>query len=131
MCVHKGCFYHYSQCLYRRIQSTGLATAYSHDESLRSCCKKLMALPFLPIDEVETSFYALRTTVDPELKKKLRDVFLYFDDYWLNTVPVEMWNVHGCNHRTNNICEGTYNLFSKTIDKISIFRFSQSAESKN
>ena len=117
MCVHKGCFYHYSQCLYRRIQSTGLATAYSHDESLRSCCKKLMALPFLPIDEVETSFYTLRTTADPEVKKKLRDVFLYFDDYWLNTVPVETWNVHGYNYRTNNICEGLYNIFSTTIDK--------------
>ena len=25
-----------------------------------------MALPFLPIDEVETSFYTLRTTADPE-----------------------------------------------------------------
>ena len=35
MCVHKGCFYHYSQCLYRRIQSTGLATAYSHDGSTK------------------------------------------------------------------------------------------------
>ncbi|CAF1687858.1 unnamed protein product, partial [Adineta ricciae] len=52
LCVHKDCFYHYSQCLYRRIQSTGLATAYSQDEALRSCCKKLMALPFLPINEV-------------------------------------------------------------------------------
>ncbi|CAF1310597.1 unnamed protein product, partial [Adineta ricciae] len=69
LCVHKGCFYHYSQCLYRRIQSTGLATAYSQDEALRSCCKKLMALPFLPISEVENAFYSLRTTADQEVKK--------------------------------------------------------------
>ena len=103
--------------MYRRIQSTGLATAYSHDELLRSCCKKLMTLPFLPIDGVETSFYTLRATADPEVKRKLRDVFLYFDNYWLNTVPVEMWNVHWYNYRTNNICEDIYNLSSTTIDK--------------
>ena len=117
MCVHKGCFYHYSQCLYRRIQSSGLATAYSDDESLRGCSKKLMALLLLPTDEVETSFYALRTTTDPEVKRKLRDIFLYFDDYWLNAVPIEMWNVHGCCYRTNNICDGIYKLVFTTIDQ--------------
>ncbi|CAF1525012.1 unnamed protein product [Adineta ricciae] len=116
LCVHKGCFYHYSQCLYRRIQSTGLATAYSQDEALRSCCKKLMALPFLPINEVENAFYSLRTTADQEVKKKLRDLFLYFDDYWLNTVPVEMWNIHGCDHRTNNICEGFHSRLNRRIE---------------
>jgi len=106
MSEHKGCYYHYTQCLYRRIQSTGLATAYSENESVRSCCKKLMALPFLPVHEVETSFFNVRVTADQEAKKKLRDIFIYFDDYWLNTVPIEMWNIHECNHRTNNICEG-------------------------
>ncbi|CAF4145951.1 unnamed protein product, partial [Adineta steineri] len=117
MCVHKGCYYHYSQCLYRRIQSSGLAVDYTHDESLRSCCKKLMALPFLPVDEVETSFYTLRTTADQEVKKKLRDIFLYFDNYWLNTVPVEMWNVYGCNNRTNNICEGYHSRLNRRIER--------------
>ena len=75
MSIHKGCYYHYSQCLYRRIQSTGLTTAYSEDESVRSCCKKLMALPLLPVNEVETSFFTIRTTADQETKKKLRDFF--------------------------------------------------------
>jgi hypothetical protein len=70
MSNHKGCYYHYSQCLYRRIQSTGLATAYSEDESVRGCCKKLMALPLLPVHEVETSFFTICTTADREVKNK-------------------------------------------------------------
>ena len=76
-----------------------------------------MALPFLPVHEVETSFFTLRAPCDREAKKKLRDIFLYFDDYWLNTVPVEMWNVYASNHRTNNICEGMHSLFRMTVDK--------------
>lgn len=77
-----------------------------------------MALPLLPKNEVETSFFNLRATADPEVKKQLRDLFLYFDDYWLNTIPVEMWNVHGCHYKTNNICEGTYTFSSVTLNKI-------------
>ena len=76
-----------------------------------------MALPLLPADEVETSFYNLRATADPEVKKDLREIFLYFDDYWLNTVPIELWNVHGCPYRTNNICEGICILSSITVHK--------------
>ncbi|CAF0911499.1 unnamed protein product, partial [Rotaria sordida] len=106
--AHKGCYFHFNQCMYRRIQLLGLATAYSQDESVRSCCRKLMALPLLPIQEAKTSFYNLRATADPAVKKQLRDLFLYFDDYWINNISIEMWNVHDYQHRTNNICEGIY-----------------------
>ncbi|CAF1280202.1 unnamed protein product [Didymodactylos carnosus] len=51
--AHKGCHFHFVQSLYRRIQTLGLATAYSQDEGIRSCCRKLMALPFLPVHEAE------------------------------------------------------------------------------
>ncbi|CAF2869516.1 unnamed protein product [Rotaria sp. Silwood2] len=115
--AHKGCHFHFNQCLYRRIQSLGLATAYSHDESVRSCCRKLMALPFLPIQEVETSFYNLRATADPTVKKQLRELFLYFDDYWINNIPIEMWNVHDYQHRTNNICEGFHNRLNRRMGR--------------
>ncbi|CAF4389055.1 unnamed protein product, partial [Rotaria sordida] len=75
------CHFHFNQCIYRRIQLLGLATAYSQVELVRSCCRKLMALPLLPTQEVETSFYNLRATAHPTVKKQLRDLFLYFDDY--------------------------------------------------
>ncbi|CAF4181989.1 unnamed protein product, partial [Rotaria sordida] len=115
--AHKGCYFHFNQCMYRRIQLLGLATAYSQDESVRSCCRKLMALPLLPIQEVETSFYNLGATADPAVKKQLRDLFLYFDDYWINNIPIEMWNVHDYQHRTNNICEGIYIPSFTTLDE--------------
>ncbi|CAF1522074.1 unnamed protein product, partial [Adineta ricciae] len=103
--IHSCCFFRYQQSLYRRIQSLGLATAYSNDELVRNYRRKLTVLPLLPVDKVESSFYHLRTTVDSTVKNQLRDLFMYFDNYWINTIPVQMRNVHNCPYRTNNICE--------------------------
>jgi hypothetical protein len=92
----------------------GLATSYAEDEEIRSCCRKLMAMPLLPLAEVETSFYQLRATQNKKVKEELRQLFLYFDEYWMNKIPLEMWNVHGSEYRTNNNCEGEYELYFST-----------------
>ncbi|CAF4419126.1 unnamed protein product, partial [Rotaria magnacalcarata] len=42
--IHSGCFFHFTQAIYRRIQSLGLITSYSQDSDIRICCRKLMAL---------------------------------------------------------------------------------------
>lgn len=86
----------------------GLSTAYGNDEEIRGFCRKLMALALLPLREVETSFYQLRSSASSRIKEELRQLFLYFDDYWMNRVPLKMWNVHGQEHRTNNVCEGMH-----------------------
>ena len=67
-----------------------------------------MALALLPPDEVETAFFNLRSTVNGRIKQELRPLFVYYDEYWMNTVPLTMWNVYGCSIRTNNTCEGIY-----------------------
>ncbi|CAM4836094.1 unnamed protein product [Rotaria magnacalcarata] len=40
--IHSGCFFHFTQAIYRRIQSLGLITSYSQDSDIRICCRKLM-----------------------------------------------------------------------------------------
>ncbi|CAF3034371.1 unnamed protein product, partial [Rotaria sp. Silwood2] len=108
--VHQGCYFHYTQAIYRRIQSLGLSTAYSQDEEIRYCCRKLMAIALLPIEEVENSYYNLRSTSSTKVKEELRQLFMYFDSYWMNDLPLKLWNVHGCQYRTNNNCEGIHRL---------------------
>ncbi|CAF0859609.1 unnamed protein product [Adineta ricciae] len=115
--IHSCCFFRYQHSLYRRIQSLGLAAAYSNDELVRNYCRKLMALALLPVDKVESSFYHLRTTVDSTVKKQLRGLFMYFDNYWINTIPVQMWNVRNCPYRTNNICEGFHSRLNRRIER--------------
>ncbi|CAF1389211.1 unnamed protein product [Adineta ricciae] len=75
--IHQGCYFHYNQCINRRIQSLGLSTTYAEDDEIRSCCRKLMALCLLPLQEVENQFYNLRASSDSRLKQKLCQLFLY------------------------------------------------------
>ncbi|CAF5024853.1 unnamed protein product [Rotaria magnacalcarata] len=103
-----GVFFHFTQAIYRRIQSLGLITSYSQDSDIRICCRKLMALALLPIDQIETSFYNLRTKSSAAVKQELHQLFLYFDHQWIANVPMKMWSVHGYQHRTNNNCEGKH-----------------------
>ena len=73
--LHKRCYFHYNQTIYRRIQSLGLTTTYRQDKESTSCCRKLKALALLPLDEVETSFYNLRATASTEVKEELLVLF--------------------------------------------------------
>jgi len=53
-----GCFFHFSQCIFRQVQSNGLLTQYSDNEfSLFIRC--LAALAFVLLDDVVDSFDAL------------------------------------------------------------------------
>ncbi|CAF1941364.1 unnamed protein product [Rotaria magnacalcarata] len=115
--IHSGCFFHFTQAIYRRIQSLGLITSYSQDSDIRICCRKLMALALLPIDQIETSFYNLRTKSSATVKQELHQLFLYFDHQWIMNVPMKMWSVHGYQHRTNNNCEGFHNRLNERILK--------------
>ncbi|CAM4835599.1 unnamed protein product [Rotaria magnacalcarata] len=102
--LHKGCYFHHIQSIYRRIQNLGLATVYSEDEEIRTCCRKLMALAFLPLDEVESSFYNLRGIVNSRVKELLHQLFLYHDDYWMNKVRLQ--SIHlGFHNRLNRRME--------------------------
>ncbi|CAF3200244.1 unnamed protein product [Rotaria sp. Silwood2] len=58
--VHSGCFFHYTQAIYRRIQTLELTIIYVQNGEIRTCCRKLMALALLPIDQIELPFYNLR-----------------------------------------------------------------------
>ncbi|CAM4809277.1 unnamed protein product [Rotaria magnacalcarata] len=94
-----------------------LITSYSQDSDIRICCRKLMALALLPIDQIETSFYNLRTKSSAAVKQELHQLFLYFDHQWIANVPMKMWSVHGYQHRTNNNCEGFHNRLNQRILK--------------
>ncbi|CAF1005495.1 unnamed protein product [Adineta steineri] len=46
---HTGCYFHYTQVIYRNIEVLGLSREYSADEEIQSVCRKIMALPLMPI----------------------------------------------------------------------------------
>jgi hypothetical protein len=64
-----------------------------------------MALPLLPIEKVELAFDCL----DP--------LFDYHEPFWMESLPLKLWNVSNLNFKTNNVAEGktflVLNLFRK------------------
>ncbi|CAF4389943.1 unnamed protein product, partial [Rotaria magnacalcarata] len=115
--IHSGCFFHYTQAIFRRIQVLGLTTLYFQNSEIRSRCRKLMALALLPIDKTESSFHSLRVKSSTMVNQELHQLFLYFNHQWLVNVPLKIWNVYGCHHRTNNNCEGFHNRLNQRIQK--------------
>ena len=63
-----------------------------------------MALPLLPVHEVERAYEQLSGKMPVELE----DLFEYFDSWWMKQVPLNLWNVSDLQSRTNNNVECKY-----------------------
>ena len=82
-----GCFFHLGQSLWRKVQGVGLREAYIDDENVRKHVKMLMALAFVPIDEIYHAFGDL--TDSPNFPAVLEPVTDYFEDIYLGRMDYE------------------------------------------
>ena len=57
----QGCFFHFSQCLFRSIQSNGLQQLYESDAGFALKMSMIAAIAFIPIPDVVMSFENLST----------------------------------------------------------------------
>ncbi|CAF1570049.1 unnamed protein product, partial [Rotaria sordida] len=60
---HVGCFFHYTQSIYRNFQQLGLSSQYAADDEIRNTCRKLMALALMPISLVLQAYDDLHGSV--------------------------------------------------------------------
>jgi hypothetical protein len=110
-----GCYFHFTQSLWRHIQSKDLVCAYRRSRRLRITVRKVMAIGFLPLLLVRQNFVLLRNS---RQTRRLIGRFPKLDD-WLDYVqttyvnvnspfPPSSWNVFNrdCYTRTNNHVEG-------------------------
>ena len=111
----KGCYFHFTQSLWRRIQELGLAGPYRRDVHLKKCLRKLMSIGYLPLALVQINFGLLRherTTNDlVNAYPALLDFFDYVRNTYINgTFPPVLWNVYNrnMNLRTNNNVESKW-----------------------
>ena len=52
----KGCFFHLSQCVYRKAHELGMKSAMESSQELATMILCLTALALVPVDSVEESF---------------------------------------------------------------------------
>ena len=104
--IVKGCYFHYAQCLWWRIQGIGLSVSYRENADHRNWFRMLLPMPFVPVPHVKDVFQFIKNTA-PDVPR-VRDFNDYFDRTWMNgQYPIEMWNFFKYNGpRTNNHVEG-------------------------
>ena len=69
--VVKGCYFHFTQSIWRKIQEIGLVTVYKEDKTIRNWLQKFKSLAFVPIDLVQTAFNFLISIepISPHIEK--------------------------------------------------------------
>lgn len=129
--VHiSGCYFHFGQCVWRKVQSTGLQKKYAEDSTFALHVKQLCALAFVPVLDVVESFNTILESqyfIDNEqLFESLVD---YFEETWIGRTvrnrrkkplfPIEMWNCYdnviNDQPRTNNAVEGWHHAFNASL----------------
>ena len=114
---HKGCFYHFSQAIWRKVQSLGYQTEYLHNDQIRVFIREMMALAFIPEWEVSIGFQSLCTDTPEDLN--VGEFTDYMDRTWINgTFKPELWNVFDSNGpHTNNHLEGWHNRLNSFLGR--------------
>ena len=120
-----GCLFHLGQSVDRQVAALGLRQLYLDDAAFRLRSKSLVALAFLPPQDVVGVFEQMQarfTDAEAGLPQ-------YFEDNYIGRLepagrrpplfPIALWNVHArMAHgytRTNNAVEGAHNSFANHI----------------
>lgn len=134
----RGCFFHFTQCIFRKIQSEGLKQRYETDAEFALKLRLLSAIAFVPAANVVDAFEILCD--ENVLPAEAQRVVDYFEDIWIGRpqrrqrrrapyFPHDMWNCFdGVNEglpKTNNSIEGWHRGFEQQIsaDHPSIWKF--------
>nr|XP_033798636.1 uncharacterized protein LOC117359609 [Geotrypetes seraphini] len=120
-----GCLFHLGQSLWRRIQHEGLTASYRDEERVRMFTKMLLALSFVPVDDVAECFQTLEESRPDELTL----VYDYWEDNYIGRLrpngrrvppfPIPLWNMRSRVEdglpRTNNSVEGWHHAFQSSV----------------
>ena len=103
--IQHGCTFHWTQAVYRKIQSLGLAPDYVNNRDVHKICRQLMALPLLPASEIPRQFARLR---QQPVNEAVRALFDYVEATWIKSSvwPPSSWSAFRRPIRTNNDVEG-------------------------
>ena len=111
------CHFHYSQCIWRKVQKVGLTLLYKRDALFKSFVQKIMSLPYLPpslisptADIILQGYHssAANSTQVGELKR-------YITRFWLGKIGAEKLSVHSIENATNNTVESFHSRLKTRI----------------
>jgi len=137
----KGCFFHFQQCMWRKIQENGLHNMYAKDAEFALQIRHLCALAYVPINQSVQYFNDLiESNYFVENEDVLSTTINYFEDTWIGRPnrrngrrsPIFSTNMWNCYEsviqdlpRTNNSVEGWHHAFNAALgaNHVSIWKF--------
>ena len=75
-----GCLFHFGQSVWRHVQNNGLSKKYQEDDTFRANIKKLIALAYLPLDDIIKGFDLVAAEFDDDAE----DFLDYFEKTWIS-----------------------------------------------
>jgi hypothetical protein len=132
--ILKGCFFHFSQCLWRKIQSNGaILERYVSDPDFQLQLRLLAALAFVKKEDVITSWDRLiKSAFYTQNATLLEPMLAYFEVTWIGTLQFDgvqrhkplfahsTWNCFSAaeklEDKTNNRVEGWHNSFNHLLE---------------
>ena len=118
MLRHRGCYYHFMQSIWRKIQSLGLADVYrSSDPTLKLFVQKMAAIAFCSPSFVHPAWLGVQQEAPQILQ--VDSLVEYFDSTWINgQFQFQQWNYFDFDGpRTNNHVEGWHLYLKKVVGK--------------
>jgi hypothetical protein len=125
--INKGCYFHFCQSGWRKIQQHGLVVQYGNDIHFSLMIRHLFALAFLPASDIPSAFDVLKVSMPSEAN----DVVKWFEEYYVHgkvrsrlrngtiasralpLFPPQLWSVYDSIElgvpRTQNIVEAWHN----------------------
>lgn len=126
-----GCFFHFGQCLWRKIQAnSGMQHLYKTDSEFQLKLKMFSALAFVPPADVLDKFEILINDPFFESSDDIEEFVEYFEDTWIGRrrragrrrqalFEISEWNsyqrVIDDISKTNNSVEGWHRAFSSML----------------
>ncbi len=113
-----GCQFHMAQAIWKKTQKLGLSEAYKNVEKVKEFVKLLMALPFLPENEIPgvvDSLFSEEHQVENSTKVLLNKLKSYFTHYWMGSVTPKHFSVFNFEHSTNNFCESFHSRLKARV----------------
>ena len=112
----RGCFFHFTQCIFRQIQSSGLKQRYETDAEFALKMKMLPALAFVPADFVEQAFEIL---IDERIfPEEAQPVIDYFEDVWIGRPQRRQRRPPQFSHTTWSVYESVIDDLPKTNNSV-------------
>ncbi|XP_069142033.1 uncharacterized protein [Argopecten irradians] len=133
----KGCFFHFTQCIWRKAQQTGLQQLYADNDDIRRLVRRAAALPLVPLNRIEDVwFHALNDLEDADVPQYTTAFTDYVITQWIER-DQPLWNHFETEGpRTTNHVEGWHNKLKKKVEHshpniYSIIRVFQEIQANN